>query len=78
MVYWLKNHASVIQNLDIKNKVHCVQVIHPEIGHIFREFEGTKQSYECMHNYHNVQLDLDFKSEVIALVDVVNKSEIFD
>ena len=44
LIDWLKNHASVIENLDDPSTVRPEQVVCPELAHLVREFEGTDKS----------------------------------
>ena len=65
LIDWLKNHAGVIGNLDNPATVCREQVVHPEMAHLVREFEGTKESEEQRHHEQYLKFQTDYKGNVI-------------
>ncbi|KAL7395746.1 hypothetical protein ABVT39_022389 [Epinephelus coioides] len=69
LIDWLKNHGSVIENLDDPDTVRREQVVRPELARLVREFKGSKESDEQRHHQQYPKFQDDYKTDVLALVD---------
>ena len=72
-ICWLKHSGGVIGNLDDPQTVRRHQVALPEMARICREFEGSDKDATDDHHEMFPKLQRDFKNNVNALVDAIEK-----